>query len=191
MLQTLIAGDLRASAWFIELNIWQFQPCTVLHFDRSIWFCPCQQYLQCVTLKYKGKYCLNEISAFSHFIFYVFIQNTRTESPESFIYTQTLTCQALKQRSWWAAVVSWAFHFLRERNQASKSAVWKLLFFSLELAVLHCSSKQWCHEKGCEGLLWLLLSLQSPFRYWKRAVRSPLSLFFPRLNSPSSFSHSS
>jgi len=33
------------------------------------------------------------------------------------------------------------------------------------------------------------LWLQAPFRYWKRAIRSPLSPLFPRLNSPSSFSH--
>jgi len=31
-------------------------------------------------------------------------------------------------------------------------------------------------------------SLKAPFRYWKRAIRSLLSLLFPRLNSPSSFS---
>ena len=35
-----------------------------------------------------------------------------------------------------------------------------------------------------------LLLLQSPFRNLERAIRSPLSLLFPRLNSSSSFSHS-
>jgi len=32
------------------------------------------------------------------------------------------------------------------------------------------------------------LSLEAPFRYWKRAITSHLSLLLPRLNSPSSFS---
>lgn len=65
--------------------MWQFQPCAVLHFDRSIWFCLCQQSPQYGTSEHKGKYCLNQIYAFSHLIFYVFIQNTRTKCPVSFL----------------------------------------------------------------------------------------------------------